>query len=396
MHRSGHELSEQQLLGRVCNSGDVGDTCTMPPASSSQGQVWTYRSRQNLRRDHEAKSIAELAKRIAKLQGMSYGGDCGVEGPGGDDYYIIPDETLQRESAQRLGIWTEQNFFGGVVPYEFVATKVITHPLYDRDAKAPDGFSRELGHSIKPAVLSGFTAFSEADALTAGAVLLKQGSIRLKPSREKGGLGQVIIRDEAELRSEIGRCDSTEMSKFGLVLEENLNSVETCSVGFISIGAMTAAYFGTQTVTSNNHGGVAYGGSELFVLSGGSADLCKMLSNRRQRLAVEQAIAYDREARRCYESIFASRRNYDVAQGIDARGNWKSGVLEQSWRIGGASPAEVTAFEAFQRDPNQKSVRVCCVERYGEDFAVPARAQVYYQGFDEHAGPMTKYALALP
>jgi hypothetical protein len=59
------------------------------------------------------------------------------------------------------------------------------------------------------------------------------------------------------------------MGKFGLVLEENLLSVETCSVGFISIGLMSIAYYGTQTLTPNNHEGIVYGGSNLFAVRGG-------------------------------------------------------------------------------------------------------------------------------
>jgi hypothetical protein len=100
--------------------------------------------------------------------------------------------------------------------------------------------------------------------------------------------------------------------------------------------------------------------------------------------------------RRWYKGVIASRRNYDVAQGMDAHGIWKSGVLEQSWRVGGASPAEIMAFETFKKDPGREFVRVCCVERYGEDIAIPENAQVYYQGVDDDTGPLTKYALVLP
>ena len=73
----------------------------------------------------------------------------------------------------------------------------------------------------------------------------------------------------------------------------------------------------------------------------------------------------------------------------------RSGVLEQSWRVGGASPAEIMAFETFKNEPGREFLRVCCVERYGEDVEIPETGQVYYQGVDEHTGPLTKYALVL-
>jgi hypothetical protein len=75
---------------------------------------------------------------------------------------------------------------------------------------------------------------------------------------------------------------------------------------------------------------------------------------------------------------------------------WKSGVLEQSWRVGGASPAEIVAFETFQNDPGRDVVRTCSVERYGGSIEIPDAAQLYYRGVDEHAGPLTKYAMVLP
>ena len=173
---------------------------------AAEGSVWTYRSRQNLRRDHEIASIAEIARRIAKLKDTSYAGECQLDSRLLGHSYIVPDETLSNETAACLGIRSERDFFGGIVPHEFVATKVITHPLVSRDAASPDGFSREMGDEIESAVLSGFTVFSEADARTAGVALLKGGPLRIKPSREKGGLGQLIVSNEEELFEQLTRC----------------------------------------------------------------------------------------------------------------------------------------------------------------------------------------------
>jgi hypothetical protein len=361
----------------------------------SEGQVWIYRSRQNLRGEHERATIEEIAKRIAKLKGIPYGGECQLDSELAHSY-IVPDETLSTETAARLAIQSEGDFFGGMVPYEFAATKAITHPLCGCGAACPDGFSRELGDDIKSAVLPGFTAFSEGDARNAGAILLSGGPVRIKASRDKGGLGQVVVKNKSELSEQLAQCDLSELANFGLVLEEHLHSVETCSVGFISIGAMSVAYSGTQELTRDNHQNLVYGGSNLFVVRGRPRALLEALVDDRQRLAVQQALTYDLASRRCYGGIIASRRNYDVAQGIDAHGTWKSGVLEQSWRVGGASPAEITAFEAFQKDPSLDMVRVCCVERYGENIEIPHGGQVYYRGVDHNNGPLMKCAWVLP
>ena len=82
-----------------------------------------------------------------------------------------------------------------------------------------------------------------------------------------------------------------------------------------------------------------------------------------------------------------------MLQGTDSRGQWRSGVLEQSWRIGGASTAEIVAMEALHADPSLNFVRAHCVETYGKDVAIPAAATVFFAGFDEHVGDITKYAL---
>jgi hypothetical protein len=101
---------------------------------------------------------------------------------------------------------------------------------------------------------------------------------------------------------------------------------------------------------------------------------------------------YDAAAHACFPGFFASRRNYDVVEGRDAQGHPRTGVLEQSWRAGGASGAEVAAHEAQQADPALDVVRASTVERYGPGVHVPADATLYFCGVDERAGMITKYA----
>ncbi|HEX6362600.1 MAG TPA: DUF3182 family protein, partial [Albitalea sp.] len=93
-----------------------------------------------------------------------------------------------------------------------------------------------------------------------------------------------------------------------------------------------------------------------------------------------------------FAGMFASRSNYDVAQGVDATGGRCSGVLEQSWRIGGASGAEVAALAALRDDASLPVVRASTVEVHGPLAAPPAGATVYYAGVDPQVGPITKYA----
>jgi hypothetical protein len=89
--------------------------------------------------------------------------------------------------------------------------------------------------------------------------------------------------------------------------------------------------------------------------------------------------------------MYASRCNYDVAQGHDALGRPMTGVLEQSWRLGGASGAEIAALEAMLDDAMLDIVHASTVEVYGPLFVPPEGAKVYYAGVDPVVGPITKY-----
>ena len=110
------------------------------------------------------------------------------------------------------------------------------------------------------------------------------------------------------------------------------------------------------------------------------------------RLAIAQACAYHRAARRHFPGIILSRANYDVAQGRDARGQWQSGVLEQSWRIGGASAAEIEAAAILLRQPQRQVVGALTMEIYGPHATAPPGAVVLFHGNDPHNGALLKYA----
>ncbi|HMS81429.1 MAG TPA: DUF3182 family protein, partial [Burkholderiaceae bacterium] len=68
------------------------------------------------------------------------------------------------------------------------------------------------------------------------------------------------------------------------------------------------------------------------------------------------------------------------------------GVLEQSGRVGGATPAGGAALAALHADPGRATVRATCVERFGAGVEPPDGAQVFYDGVDDVAGPLLKYA----
>jgi hypothetical protein len=210
-----------------------------------------------------------------------------------------------------------------------------------------------------------------------------------------GGAGQHIARNRVEIEAALAAIDAFEFESAGVTVEEHLEDGLTFSVGCVECGNEAIAYCGTQSTTINAHGHEVYGGSTLDVLRGGFDALVSRELDADRRVAVELAQAYDAAAFAAYPAAFASRRNYDVLFGTDASGRRRAGVLEQSWRIGGASAAEVMALAALRRDAKRACVRCASVEIYDDACPVPPCAFLYYRDVDEHMGPLTKYAVEL-
>jgi hypothetical protein len=66
--------------------------------------------------------------------------------------------------------------------------------------------------------------------------------------------------------------------------------------------------------------------------------------------------------------------------------------LELSWRVGGASSAELAAMAAFARDPSLEIIHASHVEEYGEGRRAPADAIVEFQGDDPCSGAIRQRA----
>lgn len=345
-------------------------------------------------REHELSTQRAIAERIAALLGCSYEGQVDPGVPAGALGYLVPNDTLTAiDTAERFGVRSEEDLFGGVVPVPYMATKTITHPLVRADAPAPEGWCAAFGERVRDVVLPGHSAFSIDDARSAARRLLRDGPVRIKLAHGIGGAGQWIARDEAQLDAGLVALDAAAQARDGIVVERNLEQVTTYSVGLLLVGTMRASYFGTQRLTRNLHDQVVYGGSSLTVVRGGFEALERVAAADAPRArAVAMAKAYHLAALDCFAGMFASRCNYDVVQGVDALGRTLGGVLEQSWRIGGASGAEVAALEAMRDDDSLAVVRASTVEVHGPNAVVPEGATLYYAGDDPHVGRITKYA----
>jgi hypothetical protein len=302
----------------------------------------------------------------------------------------LPARTLTGEAAAALGIRSEEDFFGGSVRAPFMATKAISHPLFP-NSSAPPAWQSGFARLAEQALLPGWTVFSKADARRAARRMLEQAPFRLKPVLATAGRGQRVIADLPALDLLLDAMEDAELTRWGLVLEENLSQVQTLSVGQVRVGAYTASYYGVQRLTKDNAGEWVYGGSDLQVHRGGYETLLHPTLPAAIRKAISQAQCYEAAVERSYPGFMASRRNYDIAIGRAHTGRRLSGVLEQSWRVGGASSAELLAMQAFRRDPTLNHVKASTYEVFGPA-TVPAGVELFFQGDDAAVGVITKYA----
>lgn len=343
---------------------------------------------------HDLETRARVAEGFADLLGYAYAGQTlpGQPLPAGG--YVVPSDTIgSLDEAHRLGIFGLDDLFGGVVPHPFVATKVVTHGLVDELAEAPPGWAHDLALQLGNAVLPGYSVFNKDDAWRAGVRMLPLGAIRLKAADGVGGSGQTVARSSREFAQQIDLLAPDTLAR-GLVIERNLADAATWCVGLLRVGGKTACYAGKQRTTRNHRGQEVYGGSSLTVVPGDFDALMRLDLSPRLRLAIDQARRYHHAMHRAFPGMFASRCNYDVVQGFDPSGRWLSGVLEQSWRIGGCSGAELLALRELA-EGDRRIVRASTHEIYGAA-VVPRDAKVFFEGDDPEAGRLLKYAMVHP
>ncbi|MGJ4803688.1 DUF3182 family protein [Luteimonas sp. SDU82] len=306
---------------------------------------------------HEVASLHAASLRVAGLLGRPGGNGAGLHGP---SRYWLPIRTLLREEAERLGVEDEAQLWGGVVPHAFVGTKLISHPGWPGGDSRPEGWRDVPG--IGHCTLPGWSVFTRADALAACAALLEAGPVRVKSPYARGGNDQAVFADLREAREWL-QSPAAIGVEHGLVVERDLVEAATYGVGSARVGPHAIAYYGTQRTVRDHQGQLVYGGSRLTVFRGDLAQLHATLPHGEAREAVGVAMHYDRAVRGAYQ-VLASRCNYDVIVGHDRDGQRHCGVLEQSWRFGGASMAELLAMERFAQDPSRQWLVAETVESY--------------------------------
>ncbi|MBV9706042.1 MAG: DUF3182 family protein [Chloroflexi bacterium] len=309
------------------------------------------------------------------------------------EVFFFPHDTLimHPQEARKMGIKSESDLYGGLVPEPFLATKVIVHPLVSNTAQHPHMWSDTFAQTRKQDGCMGYAVFSKEDARKASAQLLQEyGAIRGKDPTRSGGRGQIVIRTHAEIEAAIVNINQKNLEKYGYIFETHLQDTEILSIGQSKVNGDIISYYGLQRQKCIGEERAEYAGTDLVVVRGGYNQLFQIGSvTEHLHQAIEQVVRFHR-ALSYYEEILASRMNVDVVQGYDEKaGNWLSILTDPALRPGGAP--ELQAQIAMKQDPEAKVVYASSYDGYyqeGEEKPVlPDGATVHFHGRDDEFKP---------
>jgi len=338
--------------------------------------------------DAEEACLTHTAERIARLLQYDYGrvGDAVLDAQ--QRIYFVPDHTLTAVEAERLGVRTERDLFGGVVPHAFVATRAATHAPISADADVPQNWSYALARILSGCVLRGFSAFSHGDARLAAQRLLRTGPVRLDCGDTEASRN--MLSDMDEFDEALDGIAVIDVATQGVVIEQALAEQTTYVVGRARVANECVSYVGTRRTARIECGRRIHAGCDLAVVPGDFTALDRVGLSTEARYAVLKAARYDEAISHAYRSSFASRRSYDVILGHDRHGAARMGVRGPSWSVAAESPAEIAAMAAFRDVPGLQCLRASTYEAFG-DVDVPTDAMVYYKCDDANHGSLTKY-----
>jgi hypothetical protein len=256
---------------------------------------------------HEVETNRALARWLAHILGLKFGGSYDPELHCGHDLYLLPTQTLVGAAAAlELGVKGPDDLWGGYVDHDFICTKAISHGLRNKNAHAPQGWSPLFSERVRNVVLDGLSVFSLDDARPAAEHLLYTGPIRLKPIHACAGRGQEVIKSLDQFDAVLARPDAKALFTEGVVLEQDLDDVITHSVGQSFIGDRVLSYCGDQYLTTDGQGEQVYGGSNLLVVQGYYEDLLELALPDDVRLAIQQAQVFDSAADESYPGFYVT------------------------------------------------------------------------------------------
>ena len=326
--------------------------------------------------------------------------------------YYVADKTIVLEFTENQKlikdalIESEKDFFGGIVPRAYQSTKAIMHPLVSREAACPLGWSHEFSQELVhlDLVLPGFTVFNIEDIRTAFNHLYDKGvyQIRLKDPLGYLGMNQFIVTSFQELEQFISDkiVDNEKLEQYGLVVEENLcpEDLKIYSVSFVTVGFHQVQCIGVQRFSQG-----LYAGTDFVIMQTGKYILPELLArvgifnNEDAQVIIDKALLFRALLNKHIPEIKTARFNLDIVSGIASiysNGTCelvkRFALLEQSFRVGGASAAEIWGLEYLLCHPSVDAVCASTYYRYGDEaYQTVSGEENLYCGVDSRLGSIS-------
>ena len=323
---------------------------------------------------------ANVGGHLAKIQGIEFTGEYTDSQLDTKHKYYVPAKTLQSEIAEELGIRTSQDLYGGVVEHHIFATKAILHPTLYPNSPKPNVYPANFTTRIVEMglVLPGYTTFDPSfnEAQEIFNRLQQQGfNVRLKEPDQSDGDGQLRVADQSDLAKTIARYHPEYVVCKGIVLEANMEEATTVSVGQTTIAGRDYSHIAFQK-DIRDKGRTMYGGAVMRIFRKG---LDHLAQNHFQESHIAIAVQQSYQMYEAYGDLDPklSRASFDILQGYDARGNFSSGVTDQTFRLGGSSPAEVLAIEYLNTNPNADFIDAEVTLDYDPKLPIEKLAEVF-------------------
>jgi hypothetical protein len=314
--------------------------------------------------------------------------------------------------------------YGSTLPRDLLEryTKVQVHEPFADDA--PAWFDRRFPRYIRDSTLPGYSCFSPASLVGATRRLLDEyREVRLKDPNGNSGVGQWTVSTVEEIEptlaavaSDVGAGDEAGLAEYlaehGYVVEAQVEDVEAWSVTLTRTPGGHFSSFGRllePTVDTADRGTLhVYGGTTAVVVRGEPSALADLpdggvvahdpvLDDIRLTPSAPVVHAAQRyiEGLRLWEAdgAFETRANVDVITGTVVRRDGAreeiAACVEESGRVGGASPAELLGIIDLQADPDLPYAVRCtrhsfdaAAHTYADHVATVSGSRVFWVGVD--------------
>ncbi len=345
------------------------------------GEIFTYMPRERATDEFVIERNQALAQYLASITGRIFAGEIFSPRRLGSGDYLLPHKPISLEEGRQFGIINPDQIFGAVIE-PIYAEKSIFHKTVPNAKFVPSKFPHEFATFLndKGIVLIGYTAFSIEDVEKAYDLITDAGyAVRVKHPLGSSSTKQFRAKSKKQVLDFVRSEEVATLRKFGMILEVNLLNpndkradVEGFSGGWTQLEGNIYSYLGRQmfaeTGTTDR-----YIGTRLQMVRG-SVDNLGEVADSLVYQDVYRQLEKVAEATKLLPYLIGSRMNFDfiygVREGIDGIILDESPsvyVVEQSFRVGGASGAELVGIEYLKNNHEEASVTAVSRVHYGKE-----------------------------